>query len=79
MFKIKDLKNKFKNHFKSFVKEEDGFEFLQLVVVIAITAVLGGIIWKISNSAQEKLTQAQDMLDKDLDLSHAYQSAAPTA
>ena len=54
---------KIKNIFRSFWKDEGGFEFLQLAIVIVIVAMLAVVVYGIATSAQGKLQEAQDMLD----------------
>lgn len=51
------------NRFKSFWKDDDGFEFLQLAIVIVIVAMLAVVVYGIAQSATDRLNEAQDMLD----------------
>ena len=48
------------NTFKSFIKDDNGFEFLQLAIVIIIVAGLAVVVYAIADNARTKLEQAGD-------------------
>lgn len=54
---------KLKNLFRAFWKDEGGFEFLQLAIVIVIVAMLAVVVYGIATSAQSKLEEANEMLN----------------
>jgi len=51
---------RFLNAFKSFIKDDNGFEFLQLAIVIIIVAGLAVVVYAIADNAKAKLEQAGD-------------------
>lgn len=54
---------KFFNTIKSFIKDESGFEFLQLAIVIIIVAGLAVVVYAIADNAKTKLEDAANVIN----------------
>ena len=55
--------NKLKQFFRRFLKEEDGFEFLQVAIIIVIVAGLGVIVYRIAAGVEKNLKTAEEDLN----------------
>ena len=53
-----------KERFKSFVKDENGMEILQVAIIVIIACVLAGVLWMIADKAKDKLEEAETEMDK---------------
>ena len=49
--------------FKSFWRNEEGMEFLQLVFIIVITVAIGGAIWLLAESITNKVGGATEQVN----------------
>lgn len=49
---------------KKFFKNEDGMEFLQMVFIIVITVLIGGVIYALGDSIMGKVGDATDAVDE---------------
>ena len=55
---------KFKNYLTKFVKEEDGFEILQVAIIVAIVAGLAAVLYiKIVQPMNQKLEEASEAIN----------------
>ena len=54
---------RFLNAIRSFIKDEDGFEFLQLAIVIIIVAGLAVVVYAIADNARAKLEEAGNLIE----------------
>lgn len=52
------MKNRVKNYFKRFVREEDGGELVEYAIVIAIVAVLAAAVLGIVSVVKQKVADA---------------------
>ena len=57
------IMKKFKEYLRSFWKDEEGMEFLQLAIIIIIVAVLAIGVWGIAESVQNKLEEAGQQIE----------------
>lgn len=54
-------------YLKSFVKEEDGIETIEFIGLVAVAAILIGVIVAIGTKMNETAEKAQKSLDKSMD------------
>lgn len=48
---------------KKFFKNEDGMEFLQMVFIIVITVLIGGVMYVLGDAIMGKVSDASDAVD----------------
>lgn len=54
-------------YLKSFVKEEDGIETIEFIGLVAVAAILIGVIVAIGTKMNGTAEKAQESLDKSMD------------
>ena len=52
-----------KKYFLRFVKDEEGMELIQVAIIIAIAAILGGVVLGLANKANSQLINAGNLID----------------